>query len=691
MQKSRISFAGAPLLLLLLLVNTVASHKTGLIGYGQWWYDPPCAYACRAVIASAPLDCPGMGAGSAGATMHMNGGSPIASCIANNTDFLATLSYCMGTRCADHDGVSASKLEAYWADQATGDPKIPPHWTYGAVLANITLLPARTFRKGDMLNYTAIISNADYQYQYDFNRFFDWEEAVQSTYVIVIICVGVATPVVLSALTRLPFMTSIIGRLNPYLVYPSTFGRSDVFLRLGNVPTTGQGLWIAMFTVLNIVLGAISYRNFEYVHPWGFTKTAEILAYVGYRTGHISFALLPLTLLFSSRNNVLLWLTDWPFSTFMVLHRWVARLCAAQAIVHSITLLAAYASLGTYYTDVHKPYWIWGIVATLCLVLLLFQSITWFRSKSYELFLVLHIFLSVFTIAGCWYHVYYWKGTTGIYELWIYMVCAVWFFDRLLRVLRLAKNGIRRADVVELSSGTLRVNIHGVRWLTEPGLHAYVYFPTLRAYTPWENHPFSVTNTALLRPQNHLLALTPESSTSGNAGMVKDPEVVVSPAVIRNGGITIYIKKHQGITSLLRERTGLLALLDGPYRGNRSQNVLKCDRVLLIGGGIGISGLITWSYAHFNVKLAWSLKETDRAILEDLKPTLASITDKVISVGQRLDVNKLLEEEVQAGWDKVGVVVCGPSRLCDYTREVVVRVGRQSKTVFELEIDSFSY
>lgn len=166
----------------LLLASTANSYKTGLMGYGQSWYDPPCAYSCRAVIGSAPLNCEGVDLDHENMDMHMHGSSPMAPCIAQNLEFLSTLAYCMDTRCPVDDGVSVSKLEAYWADQATGDPAIPARWTYGTVLANVTQLPNRTFEAGDTLNYTALISDADYAYQYDFNRFFDWEETVQSTY-----------------------------------------------------------------------------------------------------------------------------------------------------------------------------------------------------------------------------------------------------------------------------------------------------------------------------------------------------------------------------------------------------------------------------------------------------------------------------------------------------------------------------
>ncbi|TLD15415.1 uncharacterized protein PgNI_02363 [Pyricularia grisea] len=682
MHKMRTSFAS-----LVAFFEVAAGYKTGLIGYGQYWYDPACAYSCRAVIASAPLDCPDMDNSMSGMNMSgmdMNSGSPSASCIADNIDFLSTLAYCMGTRCPS-DGVNAAKLEAYWADQATGDPAIAPEWTYGAVLAN-TSRPERTFKKGDTLNYTALISDADYQYQYDFDRFFDWEEAIQSTYVIVIIAVGVATPVVLSAMNHAPFLTSAIDKLRPYIEQASVAGYNMRILpySLGNAPTVGQGLWILMFLALNIILGAITYQNFPQTHPWGFSKSGELLAYVGYRTGHISFALLPLTVLFSSRNNILLWLTDWPFSTFVILHRWVARICTLHAIVHSITLLAAYIDNGTYSAEVHKPYWAWGIVATLCLVIILFQSSVWFRRNSYEFFLILHVLLAVFVIVGCWYHIYYWKAFSGIYELWLYMVIALWFFDRLARVLRVVKNGIRRADVVELSpeSDVVRLDITGVRWPADPGRYAFVHFPTLRPLGFWESHPFSITHTAMLRPVHNPLA----QASSGDVETNKPPRIAAG-----TGGISIYVKRHAGITSLLHRRVGIPVLLDGPYRGNPSRDVLKCDRVLLVGGGIGITGLLAWTRAHVNVKLAWSLRETDRPLLQDLEFALSGVADNMISVGQRLDVEALLAHEVESGWERVGVVVCGPAGLCDDARMAVVGAGKKNKTVFVLETDVFSW
>lgn len=176
---------------LLLLASTAIGAKTGLIGYGQLWYDPPCAYACRAVIGNAPLDRPSMDHSKMDTGGHSHGGSPMALCIADNDAFLLTLSHCLSTRCAD---ISASNLKAYWADQTTGDKTVDAKWTYGAALTNVER-PERTYVAGETLNVTALISDEIYRYQHDFNV---------RNYSIVLIAVGVATPVFLSAITRLP-------------------------------------------------------------------------------------------------------------------------------------------------------------------------------------------------------------------------------------------------------------------------------------------------------------------------------------------------------------------------------------------------------------------------------------------------------------------------------------------------------
>ena len=517
---------------------------------------------------------------------------------------------------------------------------------------------------------------------------------------------GFGTPILLTLLTKLPFLTSFSQRLSPYLVYPSTVGNYHVRplpWLLGNAPTFGQGLYIALFILLNIVLTCVGYEHAQ-PHPWGYDRRGEILAYAGYRTGSIAFALLPLLLLFSGRNNILLWLTNWSHSTFLLLHRWVARVFAVQTILHSLFLLVAYKRSGIYHANFHETYWAWGIVGTVFVCAMPIFSILWIRRKTYELFLISHIIMAIFVIVGSWYHLYYRFGLSGSYEYWLYAACAVWFTDRLMRVLRIAKNGMRRATVTEVDENHVRVDIPGLRWVARPGEHAYVYFPTVSPMKPWENHPFSVNSTQLFRGSNYGVARVSSSAHRSSQEGDNDVEKAAGTAttvtaqgnsVFRDTGavgVSFVIRKGTGLTRLLQSHDSLLTLVDGPYPNNQITEVLKCDRVLLIGGGIGITGLLAWIAAHPNVKLAWSVKQGTRNVVEHLKPALEGV-EKEIFIGERLDITKLLEQEARSGWSRIGVVVCGPGTMCDAARENLCRIGKREsgKVSFEFEVDAYSW
>ena len=165
----------------------------------------------------------------------------------------------------------------------------------------------------------------------------------------------------------------------------------------------------------------------------------------------------------------------------MLLHRWVARIFGLQVIVHSVGYLVLYHDMGELAASETQPFWIWGIVATLAVCIMLVASMLYMRRWSYEVFLVVHIILAVFVLVGSWYHVELRFKRAWGYEMWLYAAFAVWFFDRVMRVLRIAKVGIRRAKITEVGAAFVRVDIEGVRWSAQPGYHAYAYFPTPQA------------------------------------------------------------------------------------------------------------------------------------------------------------------------------------------------------------------
>ena len=524
---------------------------------------------------------------------------------------------------------------------------------------------------------------------------------------IAMLVTGFGTPIVLTWAGYLPFLATLFRKLKPHLVWPSLIGTYQVrplpFL-LGNAPTVGQTFYIVMFLILNIVLTAVNFQSRQ-PNAWYSSTWTEIMAYVLYRTGAFAYIIAPLIWLFAGRNNILLWTTNWSHSTFLVLHRWVARIFTLQVLLHSILAVILYKAEGTYAEEVKAPYWIWGIVATLCCVILTFGSGLHVRKYAYEFFLLEHIVFSVILIVGCWYHAYDLYKYLGGYEDWMIAVSALWMFDRLGRVLRIAIAGPRRARVTVLSEDYVRVDVPGIRWGSEPGKHVYLYFPTLHPLRPWENHPFSVLQTALLQQQSHS-HLGSDSISQDSANRSDDHHdvektnavnptakaVTVVPHHARpDVGLTLYIRRSAGATKHLAAHDSLFTLVEGPYPNNPTREVLRCDRLLLVCGGIGITGALPFVNNHWSVKLAWSVRESARCLVEDLDGALSAVADKEVRVGSRLDVGQLLQVEMEAGWERVGVVVCGPGGLCDDVRAAVVAAGKLGKTEFELEVEAYSW
>ncbi|KAI0456411.1 ferric-chelate reductase [Xylaria acuta] len=197
--------------------------------------------------------------------------------------------------------------------------------------------------------------------------YFFRETALESYFGLSICLTAFGLPVALIWLGYLPFMASASQLIKPFL-YPSIFGtyhdRSIPFY-LGNAPTVSQTFYVAVVVVLNIVFLAKT--------KWYANRHWELFAYFMWLTGVLAFCNMPVLFLFSSRNNILLWLTNWSHSTYMLLHRWIACLFLFQTLLYSIFALVLVPIL---------------------------------RQQAYELFLITHIVFDVICIVGCWYHVY---------------------------------------------------------------------------------------------------------------------------------------------------------------------------------------------------------------------------------------------------------------------------------------------
>ncbi|KAK2026910.1 ferric reductase-like protein transmembrane component 4 [Colletotrichum zoysiae] len=682
----------------------------GLVGYGIDMFRPPCAFACRDAISGATLRCSTVGSDNMGGMAGMSGMVMTdAGCYATDDAFLGTLAWCVATRC---EGISEWELEKYWKNNVAGiaavqpDPKV----TFQQALATVNGTPTAVYAATGPLNQTSLVSQDLWYAAYDTDVIFEGQESMQVKYCLVILLSGVIIPMAFSLLRFLPLPATWCSIFRAWVIDPPLFGsrhNAPVFFGLAVMPTRGQALFILYFIVINTVFSAV---NYEYADPntwYPGDQWRWMCMLVSNRLGLLSFANLPLVFLYAGRNNLLLWVTDWSHSTFLLLHRWIAAIATLQAILHSIIYLDVYVKNGTHSSESREPYWYWGVVATVGLTVVFPTSAIPVRKKVYELFLAWHVAISILIIAGCYWHIVFAFGHKWGYEVWIFVCMAMWAFDRVARVARLARHGVKRASVVVIDGEYCRVTI--------PEVHAsgvaYVYFPTL-TWRVWENHPFSVAS-AILPSASQRDRATESSADEGQVNgrgegqddVEKRTETVTSLpggcySVSHSSrepphlGITFYIRMQSGITSLLRYRDSVPVLLEVGYPSHSplSESSHNSPTLVVLAGGVGITAVLPHVRSHpGHVKLYWGCRS--RALVEDVENAgVLNGIENELFIGKRMAVREVLESDVAGGRGEVCVLVSGPEGLIDEVRCVfneIVRKGKGGRA--RLIVESFGW
>ena len=550
---------------------------------------------------------------------------------------------------------------------------------------------------------------------------------------IVLLVTCAAIPIALSSLSWIPFPVAITSKVSAYFIEAPLFPKPLSLPLVGqlNLPNRGQSLFILYIIGLNIILCSVGYSSRQ-PNAWFDSTRLEILTYITNRTGVLSFANVPLLILYAGRNNILLFITNWSHSTFLLLHRVVAVLATLEACIHSAIYLQIKLADGTHSSESKLPYWIWGIVGTLTMSLLLPLSIRFLRAQAYELFLVTHILLSIFAIVGCWYHIILRFGRQWGYETWLYVAIAVWGFDRLVRFVRIGRWGLKRARVMKVDEDYLRIDIDGVF----AAGHVYVYFPTV-TWKVWENHPFSVAGVGHSDQQVDL-ALRAKSSASeegdtekahGDDGSSDDIQPTASSSVqalkektmistpsqaTQSKGITLFVRNREGITAHLASRASPLShlsrpsipvLVEGSY-GQHSHNSLaglaydldRYPNILFIIGGVGITAFLPLLQdlravdprllPSLTAKLYWGVRSQGlvSAVEQLLEPQASSsktsqwgMVEPHILVGGRFDPAGIADKEL--GKAGTMVLVCGPQSLAEEARRVVMLKAKQGGVV----------
>ncbi|KAL8726391.1 MAG: hypothetical protein Q9166_006742 [cf. Caloplaca sp. 2 TL-2023] len=633
--------------------------------------------------------------------MHMSGGMVMKremdmgsetspECYVTDAAFLHTLAYCMSTHCHD---VTVWDLEKYWNMNVAGrQPNQPvPKASYQQTLAEVTTEPTDTLVVGEELNKTMTVSDEDYQGSYNAQGVFEKMEVTHERYGIALLVSGAVIPIAFSLLRFIPFPTAWVTKFNAWFIDPPAFGtrHKTPIAGLFHMPTRGQAFFIFYLIAINVILSAVGFKSSQpnSWYPDVLGSDGQIISYVTNRLGVLSFANIPLLFLYAGRNNVLLWLTNWSHGTFLLLHRWVAWIATLQAILHSAIYLEMYVHDGTHASESKLPYWVWGVVATLCMSILLPASILPIRKNLYEFFLAWHVLLSIFVLVGCFWHILERFQRQWGYENWIYTAIAIWGSERAMRLARLARNGIKTAQVTVIDEDYVGVDIENV----SGSGHAFLYFPTL-TWRVWENHPFSVASTVLAlsdRPSTlkHNADVEKLGSSSDGSDSDSHERRYQSPTDTKIG-LTFLVRTRGGVTGQLRKHATLPVLVEsayGPHEDLSAYSLLIC-----IAGGVGITACVPYLRAHPGAtKLFWGAKSQN--IIDAMAPSLSGI-ERETFVGQRMNITEVLHKELVDSSTTTVVLVSGPSEMADEVRYVISELGRQTKGIkVRLMEEAFSW
>ncbi|KAK0121720.1 hypothetical protein ONS95_010006 [Cadophora gregata] len=742
---------------LLILLFAVGAHGdgVGLIGWGKTLYNPTCTFACRYAIRSQLLTCTPTESTETFGTAHHSVKTP-PSCYVTDPVFMKTMALCIDTYCRLAGNPSFSLLESYWAGHLAtgtlGTSKYVPTMSYQEALAaarvdearaangmNVTIgnttsghhshmkLKIRHDSHGSssssgmkvfdvssplpmtvggkvMLNVTSFIDPETWQMGYNYMYDFEVNEAGHSTVTIVITIVGIFLPIFLSLLRFVPGLSknSMWNEIQRRIIYSATWGSNHRVPVAGAIiPTRGQAMYIFLISFLNLILLLTPY---VYHRPQAsfLTRGAQTLSIVGNRAGSMAMGNVAVLFLFAARNSPLLYITDWSYGTYLLLHRWLGYWAIIQTIIHSFMLMAYYMAKDMYKAEFARDYWTWGIVATVCVCAMLPFSHLWVRQKFYEFFLLTHIALSLLFLIGYYYHIWYLYTYNWGYEIWMFVAGGIWGADRLIRVLRMAMQGSRTAIVTaikDVEGDYIRIDIQGKEL---KGGVAYLCFPTL-GWRFWETHPFSVAFTPGNIPEEtpspgQAPASTSEDSTPNQEK--SEPTVSAVRAVSNTSAsgahstTTFIARARAGVTKQLLARVTkdngsarIRVLIDGPYHhsGQVSSQLSPCSNILYIAGGVGITACLPYlkKNADKPAKLLWSTRTS--GLVTELRPVLAALPSNVqveTSIGKRFDLDAVLSQELtkstKGGSGLVGVVVCGPPGLADDVRRKLSDVSTRN-------------
>ena len=316
---------------------------------------------------------------------------------------------------------------------------------------------------------------------------------------------------------------------------------------------------------------------------------------IGYRTGFIATAQLPLIFLLAGKNNIIGLLIGSSYERLNWLHRWTSRILWLTVTIHMgfwFTSWARYdyikVKLAT--DNITQT----GFSAWCVLTWIVFSSFAPTRAWNYELFVIQHIISFAGFIAAVYLHV------PGEVRVWVWIPIGLFVFDRCGRALTLGyanialfhpkskANGLWacKATFEPLASDTTRIVINNPPISWEVGQYVLLSCHTV---APLQSHPFTISST----PQDRKMEFLVKSKAGGTKRFFKHAKKYhLLP--ITSGG--------------LRPSQSRTVTIEGPYGYIRP--LRQFDSVIMFAGSSG--GTFTIPLMR-DIVSAWNAPQSNKS------------------------------------------------------------------------------
>ncbi|RHZ50456.1 putative metalloreductase transmembrane component [Aspergillus thermomutatus] len=295
------------------------------------------------------------------------------------------------------------------------------------------------------------------------------------------------------------------------------------------------------------------------------------------RAGMIAVAMVPWIVALSTRANFISMLTGFGHERLNVLHRWAGYLCLFLSLVHTIpffvTPIWEDGALIWYQQYLPRHVWVYGtgLAALVPLVFLCIHSLPALRSWMYELFLLLHLPVSVVFVAMLFWHcknfLASWNYLWATISIWVMSYAVRLFYLNWTSPFRMSFMIGEESAVTILPHNAIKVTVATrIRW--KPGQYVYLRMPGI---SPLGRHPFTIAS------------LCSDDFPSEYGENYRDLALVFRPS----GGFTrkVFLKAFEH-----GPYKTWTAFLEGPYGGMRRE-MAAFDDVIFFAGGSGITAV----------------------------------------------------------------------------------------------------